>query len=96
MIGDSFGNIKIIDIYGLIKKNKYEKSSKITNKSSFNLLKKEDINVETILNHDLRPKDENKLPKYINVYYKMINAEFRAHMEDVMCIKIINEPFCFL
>ena len=96
MIGDSFGNIKIIDIYGLIKKNKYEKSSKITNKSSFNLLKKEDINVETILNHDLRPKDENKLPKYINVYYKMINAEFRAHMEDVTCIKIINEPFCFM
>ena len=39
-------------------KNKYEISSKITNKSAFNLLKREDVNVETILNHNLKNKNE--------------------------------------
>ena len=95
-LGDSFGDIKLVDIYGLIKKNKYEKSSKITNKSSFNLLKKEDINVETILNHDLRPKDEHSLPKFTNMYYKMMCFEFRIHLEDITSIKIINEPLSFI
>ena len=95
-IGDSYGDIKIIDIYGLIKKNKYEKSSKTTNKSSFNLLKKEDINVESILNHDLRPRDENSLPKFTNAYYKMICYENRCHLEDITSIKIINEPLSFI
>ena len=95
-LGDSFGDIKLVDIYGLIKKNKYEKSSKITNKSSFNLLKKEDINVETILNHDLKPKDEHSLPKFTNMYYKMMCYEFRIHMDDITSIKIINEPLSFI
>ena len=96
LIGDSFGDLKIIDIYGLIKKNKYEKSSKITNKSSFNLLKKEDINVEAILNHDLKPKDENSLPKFTNPYYKMMCYENRIHLEDITSIKIVTEPLSFI
>ena len=95
IVGDSFGDIKVIDFYGLVKKNKYEKSSKITNKSAFNLLKKEDINVETILNHNLKYKEENSLPKFTNMYYKMIRNEFRAHLEDITCITVIEEPLCF-
>ena len=96
IVGDSVGNIKIIELYGLIKKNKYEKSSKISNKSAFNLLKKEDINVETILNHNLRYKEESSLPKFTNMYYKMIRNEFRAHLEDITCITVIEEPLCFV
>ena len=96
IIGDSFGNIKMIDFYGFIKKNKYEISSKITNKSAFNLLKKEDLNVETILNHNLKYKEESSLPKYTNMYYKMIRNEFRAHLEDITCITVIEEPLCFV
>ena len=96
IIGDTFGDIKIIDLYGFIKKNKYEVSSKITNKSAFNLLKKEDINVETILNHNLKYKSETSLPKFTNMYYKMIRNEFRAHFEDITCIKVIEEPLCFV
>ena len=96
MLGDSFGDVKFIDIYGLIKKNKYEKSSKITNKSAFNLLKKEDVNVETILNHELRPKEPNFYPKFTNVYYKMMCYECRVHMEDITSIKIIYEPFSYI
>ena len=96
ILGDSFGDIKVFDIYGLIKKNKYEKTSKITNKSSFNLLKKEEINVEAILNHDLKPKDVNSLPKYTNIYYKMMCYDSKIHMEDISNIKIIYEPLCFI
>ena len=96
IIGDSFGDIKVIDLYGFIKKNKYEISSKITNKSDFNLLKKEDINVETILNHNLKYKNEASLPKFTNMYYKMIRNEFRAHFEDITCITVIEEPLCFV
>ena len=95
-VGDSFGNLKIIDVYGLIKKNKFEKSSKITSISSFNLLKREEVNVETILNHDLRPKEENSLPKFTNLYYKMMCFEKRIHMEDITNIRIINEPLSFV
>ena len=96
MVGDTFGDIKVIELYGFIKKNKYEKSSKITNKSAFNLLKKEDLNVETILNHNLKYKNENSLPKFTNMYYKMIRNEFRAHYEDITCITVIEEPLCFI
>ena len=96
IIGDTFGNIKVIDLYGFIKKNKYELSSKITNKSAFNLLKKEDLNVETILNHNLKYKNESVLPKFTNMYYKMIRNEFRAHFEDITCITVIEEPLCFV
>ena len=96
IIGDTFGNIKIIDLYGFLKKKKYEKSSQITNKSAFNLLKKEDINVETILNHNLKYKSEASLPNFTNMYYKMIRNEFRAHFEDITCITVIEEPLCFV
>ena len=96
IIGDAFGNIRIIDFYGFIKKNKYEISSKITNKSAFNLLKREDVNVETILNHNLKNKNEISLPEYTNMYYKMIRNEFRAHYEDITCITVLEEPLCFI
>ena len=96
IIGDSVGDIKVIDIYGLIKKNKYEKASKIISKSSFNILKKEDINVETILNHELKIKDENSLPKFTNLYYKMICFESKIHHEDITSIRIIYKPLNFI
>ena len=96
IIGDSIGNLKVIDIFGLIKNKKFEKSSKVINISSFNLLKKEEINVETILNHDLRPKDEESLPKFTNLYYKMMCYEMRVHLDEIANIRIINEPLSFV
>ena len=96
IIGDSVGDMKVIDIYGLVKKNKYEMASKITSKSSFNILKKEDINVETILNHELKLKDENSLPRFTNLYYKMMCYESKIHHEDITSIKIIYKPLSFM
>ena len=46
ILGDFYGNIKIMNILGLIKKYKINPSSKVHIKSSFNILKRDDVNVE--------------------------------------------------
>ena len=95
-IGDALGNVKAIDLEGFFKKNKYEPSSQSTIKSSFNIKKKDDINAETLLNHNYDPKGEYSLPKYTNMYYKMIRNEFKAHSEGITCLTVIKEPLCFV
>ena len=95
-LGDSYGNVKVLDLMGLIKKNRYEPASKATIKSSFNIKKKDEINAETLLNHNYNPKGEYDLPKYTNLYYKMIRNEFKAHSEGITYLTIIKEPLCFV
>ena len=95
-VGDNFGNVKALDLVGFIKKNKIEPSSKATIKSSFNIMKKDDINVETLINHNLTPQGNNILPKYTNLYHKMIRNEFKAHNDAITCLTIIKEPLCFV
>ena len=95
-IGDNFGNVKALDLVGFIKKNKIEAASKATIKSSFNIMKKDDINVETLINHNLVPQGNNVLPKFTNMYHKMIRNEFKAHNDSITCFTIIKEPLCFV
>ena len=95
-LGDAYGNVKVLDLVGLFKKNRYEPASKATIKSSFNIKKKDDINAETLLNHNYIPKGEHDLPKYTNLYYKMIRNEFKAHSEGITCLNVIKEPLCFI
>ena len=96
IIGDSQGNIKLIDIMGFVHKKQLEPASKVIIKSTFNILKKDDINAETILNHNIFPKDENHLPPYTNMYHKMIQNEFQAHMDEITCITVIESLSCFI
>ena len=96
ILGDALGNVKMLDLMGLIKKYKINVPQKASIKSSFNILKKDDINAETILNHNIMPTDEKRLPKYTNLYINVIKKEFRAHNDEINCITIINEPLCFL
>jgi len=96
IIGDSQGNIKLIDIMGFVHKKKLEPASKVIIKSSFNILKKDDINAETILNHNIFPKDENQLPVFTNMYHKMIQNEFQAHMDEITCITVVESLSCFI
>ena len=96
ILGDERGNIKIIDLIGYLKKNNIEPSSKIVIKSTFNLYKKDDINVSAIINHNLSTKKEKILPKFTNMYYKMIIKEFKAHYEEITCISVIYEPLSFV
>ena len=95
-LGDSYGNVKVLDLMGLIKKNRYEPASKATIKSSFNIKKKDEINAETLLNHNYNPKGEYDLPKYTNLYYKMIRNEFKAHSEGITYLTVIKEPLCLV
>ena len=95
ILGDVLGNVKVLDLMGLIKKYKINVPQKAYIKSSFNILKKDDINAETILNHNIMPIDEKRLPKYTNLYINVIKKEFKAHNDEINCITIINEPLCF-
>ena len=96
LVGDNFGNVKALDLLGFLKKNQIDAASKATIKSSFNIMKKDDINVETLINHNLIPKGNNELPKYTNIYHKMIRNEFKAHNDSITCLTVIKEPLCFV
>ena len=96
LVGDSQGNIKLIDLMGYIKKKQLEPASKVKIKSSFNILKKDDINSETILNHNIAPIEEKSLPKFINMYHKMIQYEFQAHLDEITCITVVEDLSCFI
>ena len=95
-LGDNFGNVKALDLIGFIKKNNIDPASKATIKSSFNIMKKDDINVETLINHNLTPQGNNTLPKFTNMYHRMIRNEFKAHNDSITCFTIIKEPLCFV
>jgi WD40 repeat protein len=96
ILGDALGNVKMLDLMGLIKKHKINLPQKAYIKSSFNILKKDDINAETILNHNIMPVDEKSLPKFTNLYINVIKKEFKAHNDEINCITILTEPLCYI
>ena len=96
ILGDALGNVKMLDVMGLIKKHKINVPQKAYIKSSFNILKKDDVNSETILNHNIMPTDEKRLPKYTNLYLNVIKKEFKAHNDEVTCITVLMEPLSFV
>ena len=96
ILGDALGNVKMLDIMGLIKKHKINVPQKAYIKSSFNILKKDDVNSETILNHNIMPTDEKRLPKYTNLYLNVIKKEFKAHNDEITCITVLMEPLSFV
>ena len=95
IIGDSQGNLKILDLKGVIKKNEFEPASKVVVKSSFNILKKDDINMETILNHNIQQKKNVKFGSFINLYQNIIRREWKAHDDEITSLAIIPEPLSF-
>lgn len=53
-LGDSKGKIKLCDIRGIFKKFEIDPAPQAQIKSTYNILKKDDINVESILSHHLQ------------------------------------------
>ena len=96
IIGDFLGNIKIMDIMSLVKKYKLNPSQKVHIKSSFNILKRDDVNVETILMHNMVPMTDKLLPRYTNLYIHVLQKEFKAHNDEINCITVLFEPICFI
>lgn len=52
--GDQKGKIRIFDIYPIVQKYKIEKASEAHISSRFNLMKKDDLNVEAIVSYYLQ------------------------------------------
>lgn len=93
--GDSKGIIKILDVRGIIKKFEFEKAPPAMIKSNYNIMKKDDINVEAILSHYLQ-KERRPFDKFTNLYHNVIIREFQAHDDAITHISKIENPFCFV
>ena len=94
---DKKGFVRILNLKGIFKKYHNKMDIELNNtkiKSILNLLKKEDVNVESILNHIIIQK---KKIKFIdnNVHYNLyknniIINEFRAHEKTIINMCLIN------
>jgi hypothetical protein len=87
--------VRVLNINGIFKKFEIERVGPGTIKSSYNLIKKDDINVELILGQ-LLLKERNPMDKYTNIYNNMLVREFQAHDDAITNMSVINEPFSFL
>ena len=96
ILGDFYGNVKIMDIMTLVKKYKLNPSTKVHIKSSFNILKRDDVNVETILTHNIVPMTDKMLPRYTNLYINLLKKEFKAHEDEINSITVLLEPICYI
>ena len=82
---------------GIMRKYNFEASGKVIIKSTFNLMKKDDINVETILNHNIQQSQRQKIvfPQFLNLYQNIIRHEWKAHHDEITNILLIKEPLSF-
>ena len=97
IFGDEKGYIKIINLNGLLFNyyNYFSFKNDMIN-PSYNLLKKEEINSEIILNHLIKSSDEyqkfiSNFPNFNLYKHKLIHSEFKAFDSSVTDI-VINEP----
>ena len=95
LAGDSKGYVKILDMRGIIKRHEFEKATYSMIKSSYNIMKKDDINVEAILSHYLQ-KDKKSFGRFINLYHSVIVREFQAHEDAITSIIKIDDPLSFV
>ena len=95
IIGDNKGFIRVLDLRGIIKKYEFEKANNVEIKSSYNISKKDNINVEMQVTHFLQ-KDRETFGKYVNLYHNVIVREFQAHDQAITNLSKIKEPFSFI
>ena len=96
LVSDKKGFMKILNLKGIF--NKYFKNykNKIETSSKFNVLKKEDINAEQIIDHLLkdsinRQKSLYDTP-YTNLYSsRIINREWEGHLDYITDMDFIEE-----
>ena len=94
---DKKGFVRILNLKGLFKKYYHKMNIENNNtkiKSILNLLKKEDVNVESILNHIIIQKKRMKFNNN-NINYNLyknniIINEFRAHEKTIINMCLIN------
>ena len=98
LICDQKGFMKVLNIKGIFKKYIKELNNKTKeNNSYFNLLKKEDVDVESTISHLLK-NSINKQKKifeklYTNLYTtKILNREWKGHSEYITDLCFIDDP----
>ena len=94
--GDSKGVIKILDLRGIIKKFKFESAPKTQIKSNYNIMKKDDINVESILSHFLNKTKSKKQGRNYDLNGHVIISEFQAHSDAITSLTLLDKPFSII
>ncbi len=80
---------------GFFKKYEIEPVPHGTIKSTYNILKKDDINVESILAYNLQ-KGAKKLPNFKDINTTMAIADIAAHEDTINSISLIEDPFSYV
>ena len=99
LICDKKGFIKVLNLKGIFNYYKKDIMIKRENDSNFNLLKKEDVDVEPTINHLLknskvRQKKTFEYP-YTNLYTtRIINREWKGHSDYITDVEFIEDPIC--
>ena len=91
------GFIKLLNLKGIFYKFIKNKNISKQKDSNFNILKKEDVDVESTMNHYLK-NSRNKQRKifeypYTNLYTtRIINREWRGHTDFITDIEFVEDP----
>ena len=97
LICDKKGFMKILNLKGIFHLYNKHLNLKIENNSNFNILKKEDADVESTISHLLKDSRNRQRKIYeqpfINLYTtRIINKEWRGHMDYITDIEFIEDP----
>ena len=99
VICDKKGFMKVLNLKAVFQKYAEDLNIKKDKDSNFNLLKKEDVDVEPTMHHLLR-NSRNRQQKiyehpYLNLYStRIINREWRGHSDHITDIEFIEDPVC--
>ena len=97
LICDRKGYMKVLNIKGVFRQYIKQKINKIDYNTNFNLLKKEDVDVESTIHHLLK-NSINRQKKifeklYTNLYStRIINREWRGHFDNITDLCFIEDP----
>ena len=99
VICDKKGFMKVLNLKGVFNKYIHDLKIKKEKESNFNILKKEDVDVEPTMLHLLknsRTKQQKAYDHpYINLYStRIINREWRGHSDHITDIEIVEDPIC--
>ena len=104
IMGDKKGYLKILNLKGV-----FGKYRNVLNNpqnyhilgSNFNLLKKDDTNVETFLAHLIHISSEQQRNLYNKLFHNayannIINREWRGHLDSINNIEFVEEPISII
>lgn len=95
LLGDSRGWLRCLNIAPILLKYSIEICDESTIQSSFNIMKREEVNAESSLVHNLQ-KEKSFLGNFISLYPNIIRYEKKIHESEIIHLSLIEEPFSFM